>query len=98
MLEEGSKPRHDRKGAPESAVAPARRTGRLISSPWFTTGAAIVVALALGSAILAASAPGRFPALWPVLERNYWLLAALSVLSSFGCGKDVQFRAMRDLG
>ncbi|HVT53993.1 MAG TPA: hypothetical protein VHE77_20610 [Dongiaceae bacterium] len=46
---------------------------------------------------MAASLPGRFPALWPALTGNYWLLAALSVLACLGCGKDVQLGGLGDL-
>ena len=95
MLEEGSKPRPDQEG--EQAVASGRRKAGLIASPWFTTGAAVAVAVVLGALIPGASTPGRFPGLWPALERNYWLLAALSVVACFGCGKDVQLAALRDL-
>src|SRR4051794_12160561 len=93
MLEEGSKPRPDQSGAVESS----RRGRGLIGSPWFATGGALAVAALLGAAILAASAVSRFPLLWPALERNYWLLAAISVLACLGCGKDVQFTAIRGL-
>lgn len=97
MLEEGSKPRPKHEGARNGAAAPARPSAGLLASPWFGTGAAIAVAVALGAAILAASAPGQFPALWPAMARNYWLLAALSVLACLGCGRDAQFGAVRDL-
>src|SRR5690242_2844197 len=94
MLEEGSKPHPGRDGA----FQPARRGPGLIASPWLPTAGAMAVASALGVAILAASAPGRFPELWLWLNDNYWLLAALSVFAILGCGKDAQLGAARDLG
>jgi cation transport ATPase len=102
MLEEGSKP-HPENGhggndhVQNGPFQPALRSRGLIASPWFPAGAAIAVALLLGAAILAASAQGQFPALWPALLRNYWLVAALAVLACLGCGKDVQLGALADL-
>jgi cation transport ATPase len=69
----------------------------LAASPWFPTAGAIAVALLLGAAILAGATPGRFPELALWLDRNYWLLAAAAVLAVLGCGKEVQFGALRDL-
>jgi cation transport ATPase len=97
MLEEGSKPRPGENRGQNGAVRPAERRSGLIASPWLPTGGAIVLAVALGAAVLAGAGAGQFPALWPWLERNYWLLAALSVLTVLGCGKDAQLGALRDL-
>lgn len=93
MLEEGSKPRRGRM----AQAGPGSGLGPLIASPWLPTGGALAVTLALGAAVLAASAVWRFPLVGSALERNYWLVAAVSVLVVLGCGKDVQLGAARDL-
>ncbi|MDQ7248057.1 hypothetical protein [Dongia sedimenti] len=93
MLEEGSKPRLEG-AAPESAT----RTGpSWVRSPWLAVAGAFLVFLGLAGLILAATAPGQDFSLWPDLQRNYWLIAAVSILVCLGFGKRVQIDAVTDL-
>src|SRR3954470_13505601 len=93
MLEEGSKPRPEG-AAPESGI---RRGPSWTKSPWIAVVGAFLVFLGLAGTILLATAPGHELALWPDLQRHYWLIAAASVLVCFGFGKRVQADAVTDL-
>ncbi|HVM82461.1 MAG TPA: hypothetical protein VMW18_01125 [Candidatus Binatia bacterium] len=86
MLEEGSKPHGADSKAAEAALP--RLAG--LKSTWLPIAGALLAALALAVLILLAAQRNYGPILWPQLERNYWLVAALSVLVCLGLGKDVQ--------
>jgi cation transport ATPase len=103
MFDEGSKPQPGPDplvGSPAlrpNAPDPELRAAAWLGSPWIPVAGTGLGALILAGIMAAATRPDQAPVLWPMLARQYWLIAALAVALALGLGRPLQLAALKDL-